>query len=98
MHQLLYGLAQGDGYTGWSCEIKCAACDKDHGTCQYDGTCECVDGWYGAACDRKCDCHRHVAVKNAVQLESLTGDVLIESISSHSGYQIQPHGEAVNWE
>ena len=31
MHQLLYGLASHDAYTGWSCGVKCDACDLDHG-------------------------------------------------------------------
>lgn len=31
MHQLLYGLASQDAYTGWSCGVKCHACDLDHG-------------------------------------------------------------------
>jgi hypothetical protein len=45
VHQLIYGLSSGDAYTGWNCGVKCVACDAEHGTCQYDGTCECVSGW-----------------------------------------------------
>ena len=92
VHQLIHGVTSGDGYTGWNCAVKCDACDPDHGTCQFDGTCECVDGWYGPSCDRKCDCFRHVAVKNALELSNLAEDVLLESIDSHSGFPIQPHG------
>ena len=92
MHLLINGIPSGDGYTGWNCGVKCDACHPEHGTCQYDGTCECVTGWYGAACDKKCDCFRHVAVKNALELQNLADDVFLESIDSHSGYAIQPHG------
>lgn len=92
VHQLIHGVASGDGYAGWNCAVKCDACDPDHGTCQYDGTCECAEGWYGAACDRACDCYRHVAVKNALELRERAEDVLLESVDSHSGYPIQPHG------
>lgn len=91
-HQLIYGISSGDGYTGWNCGVKCDDCDPARGTCQYDGTCECVSGWYGATCDRKCDCFRHVAVKNALELQNLAEDVSLESIDSDSGYAIQPHG------
>ena len=56
LHQLLYGVVQKNGYSGWDCSIPCNACDPDHGTCQFDGTCECEQGWYGDACDRRCDC------------------------------------------
>jgi len=54
-----------------------------------------VTGWYGAACDRPCDCFRHVALKNALEisLESADAqDVLLETVPSQSGYAIQPHG------
>ena len=92
VHQLIHGVTSGDGYTGWNCAVKCDACDPDHGTCQFDGTCECVDGWYGPSCDRKRDCFRRAAVKNALELSNLAEDVLLESIDSHSGFPIQPHG------
>ena len=90
VHQLIHGVASGDAYTGWQCELKCQECDQDHGTCQYDGTCECAEGWYGPACDRRCDCYRHVAVKNALELRDQTEDVMLESVESHSGFPIQP--------
>ena len=92
VHQLIHGVTSGDGYAGWSCDVKCEACDATHGTCQYDGTCECVEGWYGAACDKMCDCFRHVAVKNALELQNQIEDVLLESVDSQSGIPIQPHG------
>ena len=59
MHQLVYGVVQENGYTGWDCSIACDKCDREHGTCQYDGSCECESGWYGDACDRKCDCYTY---------------------------------------
>jgi hypothetical protein len=90
VHQLIHGVASGDAYTGWKCDVKCQECDQDHGTCQYDGTCECAEGWYGPACDRRCDCYRHVAVKNALELRDQTEDVMLESVESHSGFPIQP--------
>ena len=120
VHQLIHGVASGDAYTGWQCDVKCEECDRDHGTCQYDGTrkqspfhtqipnyhpittrlltnhptstgtCECAEGWHGPACDRRCDCYRHVAVKNALELRDQTEDVMLESVESHSGFPIQP--------
>ena len=90
VHQLIHGVASGDAYTGWQCDVKCQECDEDHGTCQYDGSCECAEGWYGPACDRRCDCYRHVAVKNALELRDQTEDVMLESVESHSGFPIQP--------
>ena len=92
VHQLIHGVTSGDGYTGWQCSVKCEECNPDHGTCQYDGTCECAEGWYGPSCNRRCDCYRHVAVKNALELRDQTEDVMLEAVESHSGFPIQPHG------
>lgn len=94
LHQLIHGVVSGDtnAYTGWNCAVRCDACDPEHGTCNYDGTCECAPGWYGARCDRRCDCFRHVAVKNALELKNLADDVELETVMSHSGYAIRPHG------
>ena len=94
LHQLIHGVVSGDdgAYTGWNCAVKCDACDPDHGTCNYDGSCECAPGWYGARCDRRCDCFRHVAVKNALELRDEAEDVELETVVSHSGYAIRPHG------
>ena len=94
LHQLIHGVVSGDdgAYTGWNCAVKCDACDPDHGTCNYDGSCECAPGWYGARCDRRCDCFRHVAVKNALELRDEAADVELETVVSHSGYAIRPHG------
>ena len=94
LHQLIHGVVSGDtgAYTGWNCAVPCDACDPDHGTCNYDGSCECAPGWYGARCDRRCDCYRHVAVKNALELRDEAEDVELETVVSQSGYAIRPHG------
>ena len=91
---MIHGVVSGDtnAYTGWNCAVRCDACDPEHGTCNYDGTCECAPGWYGARCDRRCDCFRHVAVKNALELRLESDDVELETVMSHSGYAIRPHG------
>ena len=95
VHQLIHGVVSGDveaAYTGWQCDVPCASCDLNHGTCNYDGSCECSDGWYGDRCDRRCDCYRHVAVKNALELRDLLDDIELETVTSFSGYSIRPHG------
>ena len=60
LHQLLYGVTfttpTTTGYTGWDCSIPCAPCDSSGGTCQYDGSCECIPGRYGANCSATCAC------------------------------------------
>jgi len=57
MNQLIHGVNSGAGaYTGETCNIPCDDCDAEHGTCQYDGSCECETGWYGERCDKRCDC------------------------------------------
>ena len=45
-----------------------------------------------ARCDRRCDCYRHVAVKNALELRDEAEDVELETVVSQSGYAIRPHG------
>ena len=94
VHQLIHGVVSGDddAYTGWRCDVPCDSCSRDHGTCQYDGSCECADGWYGDRCDRRCDCYRHVTVKNALELRDAAADVTLETVLSFSGYAIRPHG------
>ena len=51
LHQLIHGVVSGDtgAYTGWNCAVPCDACDPDHGTCNYDGSCECAPYHPGAA-------------------------------------------------
>ena len=66
LNQLIHGVNSGleGAYTGETCEIQCDACDPEHGTCQFDGSCECETGWYGERCDTSCDCYKEV-VTNA---------------------------------
>ena len=45
----------GLGFTGADCSTVCYPCDK--GTCQSDGSCECLPGYGGARCDRECAGH-----------------------------------------
>ena len=60
LHQLLYGVTYSSGgvtaYAGWNCSVPCLPCDPQGGTCQFDGTCECIPGRYGADCSLQCAC------------------------------------------
>jgi len=60
IHQLLYGVAYTTpthtGYSGWNCSVPCAPCNSTGGSCQYDGSCECIPGRYGADCSLTCAC------------------------------------------
>ena len=93
-HQLIYGSGSGNGaYSGWNCSIPCDKCDADHGTCQFDGSCECEPGWYGAACDRRCDCFRLDCSASADrQACEAAGQGGLKSARSDSGYEIRAFG------
>jgi len=72
MNQLIHGVNSGDdAYTGANCQIKCDACDPDHGTCQFDGSCECETGWYGRACNKSCDCYKDLVTNDDGSVEEL---------------------------
>jgi hypothetical protein len=82
IHQLLYGVTFGGGYTGWDCSVPCEPCDATGGTCQFDGSCECIPGRYGANCSLSCACS---------ELQ-ISGTVTAAAGSSASGKKIAPGG------
>jgi len=72
MNSLIHGVSSGDeSYTGANCQIKCEACDPDHGTCQFDGSCECETGWYGKACNVSCDCYKDIVTNEDGSVEEI---------------------------
>jgi hypothetical protein len=81
MHQLLFGVTYGGGYAGWDCSVPCAPCDPDGGSCQFDGSCECIPGRYGADCSQTCACA-------ALQVDGVS----TSSAYSASGRKIAPGG------
>lgn len=87
--QILYGVASGDGYTSWDCSVPCQACNSTYGTCQYDGSCECVTGWYGEDCSEQCKCSMFPGINSPVNT------TLLQTVYSTSGVPIQAYGNCL---
>ena len=81
MQQLMYGVTYGGGYSGWNCSVPCEPCDPEGGTCQFDGSCECIPGRYGADCSQTCACA-------SLQVDGVN----VSSATSASGRKIAPGG------